>query len=158
MPAYFYVSAIRRRIIAIAAVSWRIIAIAAASWRIIGHAPHYWRIIRHAPRYRRIIGYASHNRRIIGYATVGSLDTPTASGELPDTMSDVEMISKAATHARLVAKSECRRTLAQSRDNRDLSPNLYHHVRSIADTFSLNLTFLCESSFILCECEPKKLA
>ena len=42
------------------------------------------------------------------------------------------------THGDLVAKSEARRVRAELRDNRDLTPDLHHHVRAIADTASLS--------------------
>ena len=42
------------------------------------------------------------------------------------------------THADLIAKSEARRVRAELRDNKDLTPDLHHHVRAIADTASLS--------------------
>ena len=60
----------------------------------------------------------------------GSSVTPTTAS--------VMLAKAAAAHARLIVKSECRRTRAELRDNRDLTPDLHHHVRAIADTASLS--------------------
>ena len=63
---------------------------------------------------------------------------PTASAATRARMIAMTAPEKPITHAELIAKSEARRNHATSRNNRDLSPNLHHHVRAIADTASLS--------------------
>ena len=45
---------------------------------------------------------------------------------------------KPITHAELIAKSEVRRIHATSRNNTNMSPNVYHHVLAITDTARLS--------------------